>query len=157
MSSPAFLREFPTGKIPRSSPSYNKTFVCRRGCNARTTTYTSEFIWEDIFSGSSDDIAKLRQLVQSGTKSTRKQPKSYDPADDATTDYTPRKRRLYDVPEDEETDHDDGYLSSEHDTQSKPRTPRKRQKTSRVATPSSRKYATSCRSALLRPSLSLPS
>ncbi|KAI1421052.1 ATPase [Xylaria sp. FL1777] len=137
MSSSAFLREFPTGKIPRSSPAYNKTFVCRRGCNARTTSYTSEFIWEDIFSGSSDDITKLVQLVQSGTKSTRKQPKS-DAADDAATDYTPRKRRLYDVPEDEETDHDDGYLSSENDTQSKPRTPRKRQKTSRVATPSSR-------------------
>ncbi|KAI1304718.1 ATPase [Xylaria venustula] len=138
MSFPAFSREFPTGKIPRSSSAYNKTFVCRRGCNARTTTYTSEFIWEDIFSGSSDDIAKLKRLVQGGTKSTRKQPKSYATADDTTAEYTPRKRQLYDVPEDEETDHDDGYLSSEHDSKSKPRTPRKRQKTSRVATPSSR-------------------
>ncbi|KAI1350165.1 ATPase [Xylaria sp. FL0043] len=138
MSSAAFMREFPTGKIPRSSPAYNKTFVCRRGCNARTTTYTPEFIWEEIFSGSSDDIAKLIRLVESGTKSTRRKPKSHHAVDDAATDYTPRKRQLYDVPEDEETDHDDGYLSSERDTQSKPRTPRKRQKTSRVSTPSSR-------------------
>ncbi|KAF2964507.1 hypothetical protein GQX73_g9070 [Xylaria multiplex] len=139
MSSAAFSREFPTGKIPRSSPAYNKTFVCRRGCNTRTTTYTSEFIWEDIFSGSSEDIAKLIQLVQSGTKSTRRQPKSHRTTDDTTTEYTPRKRRLYDVPEDEETDNDDGFLSSEHETQSKLRTPRKKQKTSRVTTPSSRK------------------
>ncbi|TGJ78380.1 hypothetical protein E0Z10_g10379 [Xylaria hypoxylon] len=138
MSSAAFSREFPTSKIPRSSPAYNKTFVCRRGCNTRTTTYTPEFVWEDIFSGSSDDIAKLIQLVDSGTKSTRKLPKSYDVTDDATTEYTPRKRRLYNVPEEEETDHDDGFLSSENETQSKPRTPRKRQKTSRVTTPSSR-------------------
>ncbi|KAI0415310.1 ATPase [Xylaria grammica] len=138
MSSAAFLREFPTGKIPRSSPSYNKTFVCRRGCNARTTTYTPEFVWEDIFSGSSDDIANLIQLVDSGTKSTRKQPRSHNANDDTTTEYTPRKRQLYDVPEDEETDSDEGLLSSEHENQSKPRTPRKRQKTSRVTTPSSR-------------------
>ncbi|KAI0109632.1 ATPase [Nemania sp. FL0031] len=138
MSYGAFSREFPTGKIPRSSPAYNKTFVCRRGCNARTTTYTSEFIWEDVFSGSSEDIASLIKLVQSGTKSTRKQLKSYDTVDDAATDYTPRKRRLNDVPEDEETDIDDGFLSSEQETKSKPRTPRKRQKTSRVTTPSSR-------------------
>ncbi|KAI1202435.1 ATPase [Nemania serpens] len=138
MSHSAFSREFPTGKIPRSSPAYNKTFVCRRGCNARTTTYTHEFDWEDIFSGSSDDIAKLIRLVESGTKSTRKQPKSRQLADDAALDYSPRKRRLNDVPEDEETDMDDGFLSSENDAQSKMRTPRKRQKTSKVTTPSSR-------------------
>ncbi|KAI1133506.1 ATPase [Nemania abortiva] len=138
MSYAIFSREFPTGKIPRSSPAYNKTFVCRRGCNARTTTYTSEFVWEDIFSGSSEDIASLIKLVQSGTKSTRKQPKSYDATDDAATEYTPRKRRLNDVPEEGESDIDDGFLSSEHETKSKPRTPRKKQKTSRATTPSSR-------------------
>ncbi|KAI1115182.1 ATPase [Nemania sp. NC0429] len=138
MSHSAFSREFPTGKIPRSSPAYNKTFVCRRGCNARTTTYTDEFIWEDIFSGSSDDIAKLIRLVESGTKSTRKQPKSHRPTSDAALDYSPRKRRLNDVPENEETDMDDGFMSSDNDTQSKMRTPRKKQKTSTVTTPSSR-------------------
>ncbi|KAI3331884.1 P-loop containing nucleoside triphosphate hydrolase protein [Xylariaceae sp. AK1471] len=140
MSYSALLREFPAGKIPRSSSAYNKTFVCRRGCNARTTTYTPEFIWEEVFSGSPEDVTKLVRLVQGGTKSTRKQPKSYDATDDPTTEYTPRKKRLRDVPEDAETDddHDDGYMSSEHGTESKVRTPRKRQKTSRVATPSSR-------------------
>ncbi|KAI0430970.1 ATPase [Xylaria sp. FL1042] len=138
MSSAAFMREFPTGKITRSSPAHNKTFVCRRGCNARTTTYTSEFIWEEIFSGSSDDISKLIQLVESGTTSSRRTPKSRDAADHAAADFSPRKRQLYDVPEDEESNHDDGYLSSENDTKFKPRTPRKRQKTSQVSTPSSR-------------------
>ncbi|KAI0404956.1 ATPase [Xylaria palmicola] len=138
MSHQAFSREFPSGKIPRSSPAYNKTFVCRRGCNARTTTYTPEFVWEDVFSGSPDDIAKLLRLVESGTKSTRKQPKPHDATDDAAGGYNPRKRRLSDVPEDDETENDDGYLSSETDTQSKIRTPRKRQKTSQVTTPTSR-------------------
>ncbi|KAI1180561.1 ATPase [Nemania sp. FL0916] len=138
MSYDTFSREFPAGKIPRSSPAYNKTFVCRRGCNARTTTYTPEFVWEDVFSGSSGDIEKLVELVQSGTKSTRKQPKSSSKTDDAATEYSPRKRRLNDVPEDEETDCDDGYLSSDRETKSQVRTPRKRQKTSRVTTPSSR-------------------
>lgn len=138
MSHQAFSREYPTGKIPRSSPAYNKTFICRRGCNARTTTYTPEFVWEEIFSGSSDDILKLIRLVQSGTKSTRKRTKPNDGDDDAAaTEYTPKKKRLQPVPEDGETD-DDGYVSSGQDSPSKVRTPRKKQKTSRVTTPSSR-------------------
>jgi len=137
MSYPSFLHEFPTGKIPRSSPAYNKTYICRRGCNARTTTYTPEFIWEDVFSGGSEDITKLIRLVQAGTKSTRRQPK---PHDDVTTTYTPRKKRLKDIDEDEEADvGDDEDISSEDGTQSKLRTPRKRQKTSQISTPSSRK------------------
>ncbi|KAI1814623.1 P-loop containing nucleoside triphosphate hydrolase protein [Poronia punctata] len=138
MSYPAFQREFPTGKVPRSSSEHNKTFVCRRGVNTRTTTYTDEFIWEEVFSGSAEDITKLVRLVQGGTKSTRKRTKSYDVVDDATTEYTPRKRRLKDIAEDKETDDDDGDVSSEDDSKSKLRTPRKRQKTSQITTPSSR-------------------
>lgn len=139
MSEQAFSREYPTGKIPRSSPAYNKTFICRRGCNARTTTYTPEFVWEEIFSGSSDDILKLIRLVQSGTKSTRKRTKPNVVDDDAAaTEHTPKKKRLQTVPEDGETD-DDGYVSSGQDLPSKVRTPRKKQKTSRVTTPSSRR------------------
>ncbi|KAI1821091.1 ATPase [Xylaria intraflava] len=136
VSHQAFVRLFPGGKIPRSSSAYNKTFFCRRGCNTRTTTYTPEFIWEDVFSGSSDSITELKRLLQSETKSTRKRSKPVDDADDLTAEYTPRKKRLSDVAEEEETDHDDGY--SDHDTPSKVRTPRKKQKTARVATPSSR-------------------
>ena len=104
MSAAAFSRKFPTGKIPRSSPFYNKTFICRRGCNARTTTYTSEFIWENIFSGSSEDIAQLKRLVESGTKSTRRQPKSQTAADDALTEYSGGQRSIKKAPENEETD-----------------------------------------------------
>lgn len=142
MSYPVFLREFPSGKVPRSSPAYNRTFVCRRGCNVRTTTYTPEFTWEDIFSGCLEDIPKLVRLVQAGTKSTRKQPKSKEVTDDTATEHTPSKKRLRDIPEDEETedDYDEISVSSEHGVSSKVRTPRKKQKTSRVATPSSRKY-----------------
>ncbi|KAI0398418.1 P-loop containing nucleoside triphosphate hydrolase protein [Xylariaceae sp. FL0594] len=139
LSHAAFLREFPTGKIPRSSAAYNKTFVCRRGCNARTTTYTDEFVWEDVFSGSAEDITKLIGLVRAGTKSTRRQVKS--DGDDTTLVHTPRKRRLKDIDEDEEAeigDDDDDDESSEDDTKSKLRTPRKKQKTSRISTPSSR-------------------
>ncbi|KAI1435042.1 P-loop containing nucleoside triphosphate hydrolase protein [Xylaria sp. CBS 124048] len=135
MSHAAFSRRFPTGKISRSSPEYSKAFFCRRGCNTRTTTYTPEFIWEEVFSGTPKDVTKLLEFVRSGTKATRKRAKaSHDPA----TEYTPRKKRLSTVAEDDETDHDDGYISSEPNTPSKVRTPRKKQKTSQVATPSSR-------------------
>ncbi|KAI2620785.1 ATPase [Xylaria nigripes] len=145
----AFLRKFPSGKIPRSSPAHGKTFVCRRGCNVKTTTYTPDFIWEDIASSSTEDIGKLVKLIQSRTQSNRQKPQSYDAdadadaANDTTAEYSPRKRRrLSDVAEEDEDqeneDHDDGYVSSEHNTPAKVRTPRKKQKTTRVVTPSSR-------------------
>ncbi|KAI8629304.1 P-loop containing nucleoside triphosphate hydrolase protein [Xylariaceae sp. FL1651] len=137
MSYPAFLQEFPIAKIPRSSPAHSKTFVCRRGCNTRTTTYTDEFLWEDVYSGNPDDITNLVRLVEAGTRSTRSQPKSSDATSGSSADSPYRKPRHHGRAEDEETD-DDGYLSSDHSTQSKLKTPRKRQKTTRVATPSSR-------------------
>ncbi|KAI0478662.1 P-loop containing nucleoside triphosphate hydrolase protein [Xylariaceae sp. FL0804] len=111
-----FLRRFPSGKIPRSSSAYNKTFVCRRGCNTRTTTYTDEFVWEDVYEPGPEHLDSLLELVQNGTKSTRRQPKARDSA--------------YVAPR-QEPDDDDDYSAA-------PVTPRKRQKTSRTVTPSSR-------------------
>ncbi|KAI1336393.1 P-loop containing nucleoside triphosphate hydrolase protein [Xylariaceae sp. FL0016] len=124
LSHQSFLREFPTGKIPRSSPAHNKTFVCRRGCNTRTTTYTDEFVWEDVYSGQPEDIDSLVRIVQDGTKSTRRATKPKD------EEYTTTYRDI--------GDDDQDYFSDD----AKPRrvtTPRKRQKTTRVVTPSNRK------------------
>lgn len=91
------------GKIPRNSRDYGKTFICRRGCNTRTATYTEEFIWEDIFSGTEQDIYNLIQRVKSETKATRKRNPSKTAVDeDSSTDsaenhdtkiFTPRKKR----------------------------------------------------------------
>ncbi len=52
-------------------------FVCRRGCNTRTTTYTEEFVWEDIYHGK-ENIDSLVDLIKRETKATRKsrQPKA---------------------------------------------------------------------------------
>ncbi|KAI1327572.1 ATPase [Xylariaceae sp. FL0255] len=125
MSQPAFLAEFPNAKVPRSSKFHQRTFICRRGCNARTTTYTSEFIWENVFDGKPDQINALKDLVQAGTQSTRRR------QNPQASEASPRKRRQQDV--------DDAYAFSDDDEPtSKPRTPRKKQKTNRVATPSSR-------------------
>ncbi|KAI0012872.1 P-loop containing nucleoside triphosphate hydrolase protein [Xylariaceae sp. FL0662B] len=118
-----FLRMYPNGKVPRTSSRYNKTFVCRRGCNTRTTTYTDEFVWEDIYSGKVEDIDSLVELVQKGTRSTRKRRNS-------TTDVA------YVAPHQE--DPDDEYASDDAARRTVA-TPRKRQKTSRVVTPSNRK------------------
>lgn len=71
MSPAAFMAKYPGGKIPRTSRDYGKVFVCRRGCNTRTATYTNEFLWEDIFGGR-EDVYKLIELVKSETKATRK-------------------------------------------------------------------------------------
>ncbi|KAK0718768.1 P-loop containing nucleoside triphosphate hydrolase protein [Apiosordaria backusii] len=71
MSREAFMKKFPTGKAPRKSKEYGKVFVCRRGCNTRTCTYTEEFIWEDIYHGK-EDLEALQERLQKETKATRK-------------------------------------------------------------------------------------
>ncbi|KAI4869287.1 P-loop containing nucleoside triphosphate hydrolase protein [Hypoxylon rubiginosum] len=127
MSEKKFLQQYPNGKIPRSSPGYNKTFICRRGCNTRTSTYTEEFLWEDVYSGREDDIADLLELVRSGTKSTRRRRNRDDLVLEAEYAAIHQER-------DDDYPSDDGV----------PRTvatPRKKQKTIRVVTPSNRRVA----------------
>ncbi|OAA39668.1 Origin recognition complex, subunit 1 [Metarhizium rileyi] len=70
MSLEAFLSKYPSGKIPRQSKDFGKTFVCRRGCNTRTATYTEEFIWEELYS-SVDDMFKLIDFIEKNTKAVR--------------------------------------------------------------------------------------
>jgi origin recognition complex subunit 1 len=103
MSSGAYMAKYPTGKIRRGSRSFGKTFICRRGCNTRTATYTSEFVWEDIYHGSEGDIVDLIDRVKRETKATRKKRNDQYPAEDADEFYvedeedimlqTPRKKR----------------------------------------------------------------
>lgn len=72
MSAEAFATKYPNGKVPRSSKGHGKTFICRRGCNTRTTTYTEEFVWEDIYDGTEDGIHQLIDRVKSDTRTLRK-------------------------------------------------------------------------------------
>ena len=104
LSEEGFNARFPTGKIPKNSKDYGKIFVCRRGCNTRTTTYTDEFIWEDVYRGV-EDLQSLCELVDSQTVRTRKRksttrattPGDLDefviPDDEDGETATPRKRR----------------------------------------------------------------
>ena len=97
-----FAKRYPKGTVPRSSKDWGKIFVCRRGCNTRTSTYTEEFVWEDIY-GSEADLPRLIELIQSQTKATRKrQAKKADTAledfvvhsdDEDGVPRTPRKKR----------------------------------------------------------------
>ena len=71
MSLTTFQKKHPSGKVPKSSSDYGKIFVCRRGCNTRTATYTEEFVWEDIYRGPKD-VDDLVERVRTQTKGTRK-------------------------------------------------------------------------------------
>ncbi|KAF9869829.1 origin recognition complex subunit [Colletotrichum karsti] len=71
LSPQEFFKKYPSGKIPRSSPDFGKLFICRRGCNTRTATYTDEFIWEDIYRAGEEGVHDLIQFTKSQTKSTR--------------------------------------------------------------------------------------
>jgi origin recognition complex subunit 1 len=74
LSPSAFNAEYPSGKILRTSSDYGKVFICRRGCNTRTATYTDEFIWEDVYHGG-HDLNLLIDRINSETNATRQKRK----------------------------------------------------------------------------------
>ncbi|OQO12010.1 hypothetical protein B0A48_02649 [Cryoendolithus antarcticus] len=100
VSKGVFNKLYPTAKVPRQSKDYGKIFVCRRGANTRTATYTDEFIWEDLYSGRKD-LQRLADLVETQTVKSRKRRavKMRDLDDfvqedeDASGPTTPRKKR----------------------------------------------------------------
>ncbi|KAF1817312.1 P-loop containing nucleoside triphosphate hydrolase protein [Eremomyces bilateralis CBS 781.70] len=114
LSKSAYDKRYPTGKIPRNAKEYGKVFVCRRGCNTRTATYTEEFVWEDIYKGATD-IGDLIHVIQSQTKATRTRGKGK--AEHDLDEFV--------------VDHD----GDDHD----PRTPKRRKKNTDLSTPGSRK------------------
>jgi origin recognition complex subunit 1 len=96
-----FQKLHPSGKVPRNNKDYGKTFVCRRGANVRTATYTDEIVWEDVFNGW-ESMDGLVELVETRTAKTRKRKAAkqndlddFVAADDDEKDdpQTPRKRR----------------------------------------------------------------
>lgn len=95
-----FGEKFPTGKIPRNSKAHGKVFICRRGVETRTATYTEEFKWEDVYTGPGD-MDSLVELVESQTIKTRKRKATkhsrdlddFVAGDDEDEPETPRKRR----------------------------------------------------------------
>lgn len=85
VSEASFLSKYPSGKIPRTSKDHGKMFVCRRGCNTRTATYTDLFAWEKIYRGY-DDLHELIDRVKSQTKATRKRKRDVSYDDDIAMD-----------------------------------------------------------------------
>lgn len=111
MSDVAFDKKYPSGNIPKKSKDFGKTFICRRGVEARMGRYTKEFIWEDVYQ--EGDLGSIDEfLAQELASTTKKEP-------------SPKKRRR--------TDYD--YESADDDPDEQPETPRKKQKHSSVSTP----------------------
>ena len=116
VSAETFQSQYPSGRVPRSSKDFGKTFICRRGCNTRTATYTDTFNWEEIYR-SANDIDPLIERIKSQTRATRK-----------------RKRgdHIDDVHGDAEIEFDS--LAEAYS----PKTPSKKQKFSHASTPISK-------------------
>ncbi|KAJ4380799.1 Origin recognition complex, subunit 1 [Didymella sp. IMI 355093] len=122
MSPETFQKLHPAGTVKKSSKDYGKIFVCRRGCNTRTTTYTPEFKWENVYSGA-DDISSLIELVESQTKATRKGPSR-------------PKRQQEDL---------ENFVIPDSEEDGAPKTPRKRRKLIEAATPTSTRKSPAAR------------
>jgi origin recognition complex subunit 1 len=107
MSMEEFSKKYPSGKVPRRSKEFGKVFVCRRGCNTKTTTYTDEFVWEDLYQGM-DDLESLQSLLKQITRAPRRNrlPKQRSPDNDYSLDKdgdeprdmrTPKRARFRDA------------------------------------------------------------
>lgn len=114
MSETAFRAKYPKATIPRKDKGYGKTNICRRGINTKTTTYTDEFLWEDMKHGDEEEVQQLLEFLQVATKGTRK--RKYEKRITADEDFT-------------------GKILDIDELEVEPGTPRKRKKTSAVSTP----------------------
>jgi origin recognition complex subunit 1 len=120
MSAEKFASLYPIGKVAKSSKDYGKIFVCRRGANIKTATYTEEFMWEDTFKSRKEDMDAMSELVEAQTVKTRRR--------------KPTRKR-------EEEGY--GLEDIDEDGVDEPSTPRKRRKTtSKTVTPSKAKQGT---------------
>ncbi|KAL5118295.1 Origin recognition complex, subunit 1 [Pleosporales sp. CAS-2024a] len=108
-----FERLYPAGTWKKSSKDYGKVFVCRRGCNTRTTTYTPEFTWNDVYAGPGD-IDALVAFVEGQTKATRRRGAARP------------KKALHDI---------DEFVAPDSEEDGIPKTPRKRRKLNDATTP----------------------
>lgn len=129
VSPEVFAAQYPSGKVPRSSKDHGKIFTCRRGCNTRTTTYTEEFTWEQIYQDA-QDITTLTELVDSQTMRTRRRKPAAKAMQDDIDGFV--------VSDDDDADGD----HEEHET------PRKRRKLT-ATTPTTKRKAASPRKQLL--------
>jgi len=101
--------------------------VCRRGVNPRTTKYTEEFNWEEIYSGSVEDITSLFDLVESGTKAYKKKKD------------TAKAEADFDTEENDNSQEDVPKTPKKRKT-STTSTPRKNKTPSKLITPSHKRY-----------------
>ena len=127
LSKEAYDARFPTGKIPKKSRDNEKTFICRRGVEARSSRYTEEFVWDEIFQGGEEGVKQLAELIESEipSKAAKKGPKK------------PTKVEV-DFKDEGEVQTDDELLGMD-DSESELRTPRKRRKTTGTSTPRKRR------------------
>jgi origin recognition complex subunit 1 len=130
MSEKAFNAKYPNGKIPRKAKGYGKTFVCRRGCNTRTSTYTEEFKWEDVYDGSEESLNKFRERLENDTTATRR--KRLEKRKIADDDFTGVDVADSDL--EQETPRKSQKFSSAAST------PRKIRMPSKILTPSHKRY-----------------
>ncbi|CAK7204738.1 Origin recognition complex, subunit 1 [Sporothrix eucalyptigena] len=127
MSPAVFRKKYPSGRVGRQNADYGKAFVCRRGCNTRTASYTDEFVWEELYNGTVEDIENLIEFVKTKTKATRKRRHtravSADPDDYVEGDEN----------DDNDVDKEDKSYEEEPD-ENEFRTPKKKVKAIDVAT-----------------------
>ncbi|KAI9735281.1 MAG: Origin recognition complex, subunit 1 [Cirrosporium novae-zelandiae] len=128
MSKDVFDHKYPNGKVPRRQQE--KVFICRRGYlpRARAGIYTDDFIWEDIYSGSPEDIYAMVERLEALTAQKKQKLREAKEAKENRRTRAEDKDGHYE-PNDQD---DDEY-------QTTPRTPKKRKINSAASTPGSRK------------------
>ncbi|CAK7228648.1 Origin recognition complex, subunit 1 [Sporothrix curviconia] len=138
MSPAVFQKRYPSGRVGRQNKDYGKSFVCRRGCNTRTASYTDEFVWEELYDGTVGAIEHLVEFVKTKTKATRK--KRQARRDLGADGERRRGKGVLDDDDNDGDDNDDGDADdNDKNYEEEPgetafQTPKKRAKTYNAAT-----------------------
>ena len=99
LSHDEFYDKYKYGNIPRKSKDFGKTFVCRRGVNARTATYTDEVEWKSSLTSPAEIDSTVEWIRKETVRRRKRKAESQDLGafviEDGKDDdpRTPRKRR----------------------------------------------------------------
>lgn len=131
------MKKYPKGEIPKSSKDLHREFVCRKGLQSRTITYTPEFIWEDMYQGTEDSMTRLLQFVDDETMAPKNDRKRKASSAVKKSKKKPNYKEKFKVESDEDSEHENvhEYESESGSEAEEVETPRKRRKTTNHSTP----------------------
>lgn len=134
-------RPIPKAKRGRKAKGHIETFVCRRACELKNTTYTEDFDWDEIKPETENDVDQLVERINDEIETIRAQKRN---SGTSKLVKRPLKRKQEESDDDDDVDEyadevledidEDGPLDGNESDEIN-RTPRKKKKHTKTMTP----------------------